>query len=152
MRGALILALLWAAPSFAQDFVPKVDPAQTDQCFADTESGITAPDCVGAAASTCMEQVGGFSTQGMSACVDAETALWDGFLNTQYKARMAALTKSQKAALQSAQRAWIAYRDADCGLQYEMFSDGTIRSNIYAGCMLNYTSARALMLRDLGSY
>jgi uncharacterized protein YecT (DUF1311 family) len=53
--------------------------------------------------------------------------------------------------LRGAQRAWITFRDADCGLQYQMFIDGTIRSNIYTGCMLNFTAARALFLRDLGA-
>lgn len=152
MKTALILGALWAAPCAAQDFIPKVDIAQTTQCFANTEVGMTTADCIGAAASTCMEQAGGFSTQAMSACVDAETAQWDGFLNAEYKARMATITQDQKAALQTAQRAWIAYRDADCGLQYQMFSDGSIGTNILSGCRLGYTSARALMLRDLGSY
>jgi uncharacterized protein YecT (DUF1311 family) len=151
MKGAFALALLCATPASAQDFVAVVDPAVTATCFAQTENGETAPKCVGAAANICMEQPGGYSTQGMSACMDAETAVWDGYLNAEYRARMAQLTKDQKQALRGAQRAWITFRDADCGLQYQMFIDGTIRSNIYTGCMLNFTAARALFLRDLGA-
>ncbi len=149
MKLALVLALIGSAAQ-AQEFVPKVNAAQVDSCFATAlREGMDA-SCIGAASGICMEQPGGFTTQGMSQCTSAETEVWDGYLNRAYKARMAEITPDQKTALREAQRAWIAFRDADCGLQYQMFIDGTMRSNIYTGCMLDMTARRALALRDLG--
>jgi uncharacterized protein YecT (DUF1311 family) len=144
-----IFALL-AGAAQAQDFAPVVNPAAVEGCFYQAlRDGATA-DCIGSAAGVCMEQPGGYTTMGSSECVNAETQVWDGYLNRAYKARMASITADQKTALRTAQRAWIAFRDADCALQYQMFIDGSIRSNIYTGCMLDMTARRALALRDLG--
>ncbi len=150
MKRILMVALIGSGPALAQDFVPAVDADQVQACFAQAFRDGVDTDCIGAAAGLCMEQPGGFSTQGMSQCTSAETEVWDGFLNREYKARMAEITSDQKTALRGAQRAWIAFRDADCGLQYQMFIEGTMRSNIYTGCMLDMTARRALVLRDLG--
>jgi uncharacterized protein YecT (DUF1311 family) len=150
IRLLLVLACC-ATTAQAQSGTAAVDAGQVAACFADTPRGVTAPQCLAAAAQACMQQPGGFSTIGMSACTEAETAIWDGYLNAHYKARMAQLTQDQRTALRDAQRAWIAFRDADCGLQYQMFIEGTLRSNVYTGCMLSYTAARAMFLRDLGA-
>ncbi len=149
MKLALVLAVIGSAAQ-AQGFVPVVSAAQVESCFASAFRDGLESSCIGAAAGICMEQPGGFTTQGMSQCTSAETEVWDGYLNREYKARMAEITPDQRTALRDAQRAWIAFRDADCGLQYQMFIDGSIRSNIYTGCMLEMTARRALALRDLG--
>lgn len=141
---------LFASAAHAQEFVPQVNRAQIDACFETAFRDGADASCVSVASSVCMEQPGGYSTQGMSACTSAETDVWDSYLNREYKARMATITADQKTALRDAQRAWIAFRDADCGLQYQMFIDGSIRSNIFTGCMLDMTARRALALRDLG--
>ena len=148
MKLALAFAVIGGVAQ-AQEFVPQVNPAQVGACFMQAFRDGADASCIGAASGTCMEQPGGYSTQGMSACTSAETELWDGYLNREYKARMAEITPDQKTALRDAQRAWIAFRDADCGLQYQMCIDGTMRSNIYTGCMLDMTARRALALRDL---
>lgn len=145
---ALATALPGAKSALAQDFLPATDPAQIAACFATAAQGDDA--CVGEAASQCMNQPGGETTPGTAACLAAEADRWDGHLNAEYKARMAELTPDQKTALREAQRAWIAFRDADCGLQYQIFVDGTIRSVVYSSCMLTMTAERALALRDLG--
>lgn len=149
MKLALALAVVGSVAQ-AQEFVPQVNAAQVDACFAQALRDGADAGCIGVAAGGCMERDGGYSTQGMSACANAETVLWDGYLNREYKARMAEITPDQQTALRDAQRAWIAFRDADCGLQYQMFIQGTIRSNVYTGCMLDMTARRALSLRDLG--
>lgn len=150
MKWILILALTGGVAQ-AQDFVPEVNPATVEVCFAQALQSPDDASCIGAAASPCMDQPLGSTTQGISQCLGAETDIWDGLLNRAYKARMAEITTNQKTALRDAQRAWIAFRDADCGLQYQMFIDGTIRSNIHAGCLLDMTARRALALRDLGN-
>lgn len=40
-----------------------------------------------------------------------------------------------KASLVKAQRAWVAFRDADCVAVYENYSGGSIRNVAYFGCM-----------------
>ncbi|WP_323007590.1 lysozyme inhibitor LprI family protein [Pseudorhodobacter sp.] len=149
MKLVMIFTLL-AGAAQAQVFVPVVNPAQVDACFTQALRNDTDASCIGAASGVCMEQPYGYTTQAISQCTDAETVVWDGFLNREYKARMAQITPDQKTALRAAQRAWIAFRDADCQLQYQMFIDGSMRSNIYTGCMLDKTAQRALVLRDLG--
>lgn len=151
MMRVLFALAFCATAAHAQSGTAEVDAGVTAACFASAPRGATDPQCLGVAAQACMQQPGGFSTLGMSACTEAETALWDGYLNAEYKARMAQVTQDQKTALRDAQRAWIAFRDADCRLQYQMFIEGTLRSNVYTGCMLSHTATRALALRDLGA-
>lgn len=148
-RSFLILALMalgTAAP--AQEFAAKVDVKAVNACFAGTASFETSPPCVGAQAEICMRAPGGSTTQGIVACASAETAAWDAILNTQYQARMSAAAPNVKAALRTAQRAWIVYRDAECALHYEKYAEGTIRSTYYAACMQAEISERAFELRD----
>ncbi len=168
MIRALCLCLL-AAPAAAQTTgfaatVPTavVDPASVKACLAD--GGGPEAGCIGAAAELCMERTeGGFSTAGMSECTGAETGVWDRLLNETYRSLRADLDGAdardkpsggqgidRSDALRDAQRAWIAYRDAECRLRWAQFQDGTIRSTIAAGCHLDFTARRAFELRDMG--
>jgi uncharacterized protein YecT (DUF1311 family) len=52
-------------------------------------------------------------------------------------------------ALRDAQRAWIAFRDADCAARYAMWQDGTIRTIVGANCHLTMTAQRTIELRDM---
>lgn len=64
----------------------------------------------------CREKPENDNTPGILRCGDAEIKFQDARLNKAYKADMADLKDSPaaKAALLKAQRAWIAFRDADC--------------------------------------
>lgn len=159
MIRALCLCLL-AAPAAAQT---SVDAAAVKACF----SNGTGPgaDCIGAASELCMERTeGGFSTLGMAECVAAETGVWDRLLNETYQILRADLDEAdaqaggragdqgvdRSDALRDAQRAWIAYRDAECLLRWAQFQDGTIRTTVAAACHLDFTARRAFELRDMG--
>lgn len=101
-------------------------------------------DCIGAASTVCMEsEDGGFSTIGMVTCTARETDWWDSQLNTQYAGLRESLAPDLFSTLQAAQRAWIDYRDKACGFEYDLWGEGSIRSVIHAGCMLDLTAARA---------
>ena len=51
--------------------------------------------------------------------------------------------------LRDAQRAWIAFRDADCGLVYAIWAGGSIRIIVAGNCHLDKTARRSIELRDM---
>ncbi|WP_170478941.1 lysozyme inhibitor LprI family protein [Ruegeria arenilitoris] len=150
IRSAIILSLLPTVVSAQQAFV---DKGYVQQCSSQELVGNSLPECVGQAANLCQTVPGQSTTLGITECIQEETLIWDAFLNEQYQLRRAELAQESAELaneLREAQRAWISFRDAECGLQYSLWSGGTIRSIVYAGCVLNETAERALELRDLG--
>lgn len=146
-----LLPLTAAYPAAAQDL--SVDPDTVHACLKDA-TGVL-PDCIGDAAKACQSQPGGETTPGISACLQGEAQVWDDLLNAQYKgarARMLAQGGTDLAdQLLEAQRAWIAFRDADCGLTYAVWGAGSTRTVMASDCYLHKTAQRALELRDLGN-
>lgn len=93
------------------------------------------------------------STIDVTACINARTAIWDQRLNQAYKVLTVMLaeepsTKNRVAPLQSAQRAWLKYRDANCA--YYNAQEGTIRSVEVSDCMQRMTQDRAIELQAEG--
>jgi uncharacterized protein YecT (DUF1311 family) len=152
MKHLMIAALLAVAgnPALAD---PTVDPATVRACFDGAKD--THPDCIGDAANACQSQPDGDTTLGISSCLQGEAQVWDDILNAQYKGVRADLLEQGGTPLADqlldAQRAWIAFRDADCGLVYSVWADGSIRTVMASSCYLDKTAQRALELRDLGS-
>lgn len=153
-RGLCALFLsLFAVPAMAQDL--RFDPGLVEACFRDAPG--PGAECIGTASSQCQAQnVGGYSTAGMANCTAQETAAWDDLLNREYRALRADLDRrddgvgmDRSDALRDAQRAWIAYRDAECTLQWARYQEGTIRTLIAGGCQLDFTAGRTLELRDM---
>lgn len=54
-----------------------------------------------------------------------------------------------KAALVKAQRAWVAFRDADCDAVYENYAGGSVRNAVYFHCMEKHIRQRTAALRNL---
>ncbi|SFJ29436.1 lysozyme inhibitor LprI family protein [Jannaschia pohangensis] len=152
MIRAAILILL-ATPVTAQEIV--FDPALVTQCYTNGEG--TEPDCIGAASGLCQKRTeGGYSTLGMADCTNRETEEWDRLLNEEYGLLRDQLDEiddgtgiDRSDALRDAQRAWIAYRDAECGLRYALWQGGTIRTTIGTACHLGFTAKRTLELRGM---
>ncbi|MGZ8370207.1 MAG: lysozyme inhibitor LprI family protein [Caulobacteraceae bacterium] len=123
------LAGLIAAPALAA-----VDPAKVEARYTK-------------AFSACMNAPGGESTAGMIQCIGAELAIQDARLNAAYKRVMAGLNTRQKTKLQAAQRAWLAFRDADCESKTD--EDWGTLSRITANdCMLSRTVERTIELEN----
>ena len=98
----------------------------------------------------CLAQPDNQSTAGTVNCVGDELEIQDKRLNAAYRDAMSRMTTSrQKAALQKAQRAWIAYRDADCDSQTDP-DWGTISRITAANCRLDHTYTRADDLETYG--
>ena len=151
------VAAAWSAPVMAQSLL--VDAGAVRACFAATPLGTVAVTCMGQAAGACQNVGQGSTTIGAVECIQAETAVWDAILNEEYRATRAQLRDedargfaeglSREITLRDAQRAWIAFRDADCTAQFAQWQDGTIRSIVAANCGLTRTAQRALELRDM---
>jgi uncharacterized protein YecT (DUF1311 family) len=120
LLSCVVLTLLWLAlpvPARAAD-----DPAETACHNKDTTVAIM--DCLGGLAGK-----------------------WDKRLNAAYQAALkASESPARKDALIGAERAWLAYRKANCGW-YDA-QEGTIREVAGAQCMLDMTRGRAVELED----
>ncbi|WP_297776237.1 lysozyme inhibitor LprI family protein [uncultured Roseovarius sp.] len=150
MRLALVLMVI-AGAALGQDAV--VDETIVKACHAEAGPGEDQPSCVGAAARMCQAQPGGDTTLGTTECLMAETAVWTDLMHAAYAAQVEALDEGERnleAQLAVAQDAWNAYREAECGLRYGYWIDGSIRTIIAAACHLEKTAARTQELRSLG--
>ncbi len=96
----------------------------------------------------CLAAPSGQSTAGMVGCIGTELKAQDTRLNRAYQDAMKRMTlPRQKTALQKAQRAWIAFRDADCAAHLDA-DWGTIAQVEAASCRLDHTARRADMLQE----
>ena len=95
----------------------------------------------------CLAAPSGQSTMGQGFCITAETTLQDAALNAAYQKSMGQLAAPQQATLVTAERAWIAFRDADCAAQGNQ-GLGTLQGTLQAQCVLNRTIIRTIELDD----
>lgn len=157
---AALAVLVLAAPANAQDTTFTTQDAELmTACVepvlermrqnSDSEGATTAlVDCIGVASGACMEAPGGASNAAMDSCLMREIDWWDSQLNVHYTSLIDQIDEESAAALQQAQRSWIAWRDDSCEFEYTYWRDGTIRSIYYQSCMLNETAHRAITLQD----
>jgi len=148
-----VLAVIGATAAQAQ----QVDRSAVQACYSGAAIGDTTPACLGQASNACQIQ-GHTTTQGIVQCIQAETQAWDALLNTEYKALRADLGNRNTTVsgnqldlneqLLTAQRAWIAYRDAECSFAYARWQDGSIRSVVHANCLMVMTARRTIELRQ----
>ncbi|TCP11261.1 uncharacterized protein YecT (DUF1311 family) [Crenobacter luteus] len=96
----------------------------------------------------CMERAGGV-TQAMIECIGEELDRQDARLNRVYRERLSELVPARRALLQSVQRQWLRYRDANCGFYYDP-DGGSIARVLAADCRLRMTAERADELDALG--
>lgn len=88
----------------------------------------------------------GSTTRDVEQCLAADLDRADAELNRYYAAATKRLTEQQDtvalAKLRTAERVWIAYRDAECNAVYESWGQGTIRGAMNLGCLIALTEAR----------
>jgi len=88
------------------------------------------------------------STLDMIDCAGRENDRWDARLNRALQARMTSFNDRQRGALKRAQRAWMAFRDADCAA-FEDDDWGTISKIDASQCILRRTVERTIELEAL---
>ena len=95
LRAAVVIASLFLAfPLHAQTDAPDQHPIEAEL-------------------SRCMETAEGMSTHGMRQCLGNATEAWDKELNRIWGELMRELPAPAKDSLRTAQRKWIAFRDAE---------------------------------------
>jgi uncharacterized protein YecT (DUF1311 family) len=139
-------------------------PAATEACLAEMTDTQDPTTCIGSSANNCMETTeGGWSTYGMSQCLDRELQYWDARLNAAYKtvratrkatdkemADLGSAAPSQGDALKNMQRAWIAYRDATCDYERSLWGGSTGGGPATVSCLMYMTAEQALYLEADG--
>jgi len=84
------------------------------------------------------------STMAIVSCWGRQTERADARLNTAYRDARARVSAAQARSLQTAQRAWIAFRDANC--RAYAAGEGTVTRIETAQCMFQTTATRAAEL------
>jgi len=101
--------------------------------------------------SSCMDQAGGVTVE-MLGCIGEELSTQDARLNGAYQKKLRSqLSSDRKKALQSAQRLWIQYRDANCDFYHDP-EGGTLHRVMAADCVLRETAERAKELEGLAEF
>ena len=90
-----------------------------------------------------------YSTSGMNISVDELTNPYDKLMNKYYNKLMKLLKPEDKKVLITAQKAWLAFRDAELNLigtmtEEEYSGGGTIQSNIRVGSYSTLVSERTI--------
>ena len=126
--GLLVLALLVASPG--QTRAAEVTAAATSPAF-----------------SACMDRSGGV-TVAMRDCYAAETQQQDRRLNTVYRQITRDIEAPARTKLLRAQRAWLAYRKAECELAMTPHEGGTLALVTGDDCWLRLTAERVRQLEQ----
>ena len=129
-----------------------VDAASIHACFANTARNAVQPACVGEAANACQTLEHGSSRVGIINCVEMELEVWDIIAMEELQSICTHFGENAQEFLLHlglAQKAWIAYRDAECAMRYEHSLGGSIRPISAVACRLNLTARRAFDLRRL---
>ena len=83
----------------------------------------------------------------MMSCVQEESARLDKELNANYRKLTATLTPERKRALVKAQRAWLAFRDANCAFYFDP-DGGSMAALLARDCNMKALAARNAELID----
>lgn len=89
------------------------------------------------------------TSQDSAVCAHQDHVKADARLNDAYRAALNRLNADAKAALVTAQRDWIKYRDADCEVQDRIFQNGTMRDAIVESCLKELTEQRTRELEQI---
>lgn len=152
-------ALILALPATAAEHELETFQPVLTQCYEAAATPDAKRACIGKMWDACQTTPDGGTTIGMSFCALAERDVWDGYLNAEYRATMDAMRRMDAADgpefatradfLRDAQRAWIAFRDAECGLAYAIWGSGSMRQIAGAACLRDLTAERTIELIEI---
>jgi uncharacterized protein YecT (DUF1311 family) len=84
----------------------------------------------------------------MNRCAGEELRRNDAQLNVAYSRLLKKLDPNRRAKLQKAERAWVAFRDAQCDYEGSESEGGSIQPLEIAACKTELTKARIAQLRE----
>ena len=163
----LLAITLFATPAVALDSEYQWMLDDLRGCYEATDTFVGKHACGASLLETCQNTLdGGWSNLGTTACIQFESEAWDVLLNEEYRKTidwLAGLDQEDMEyypeyairveVLKKAQRAWIAYRDAECYSAYSIWGAGSMRHSIGAACILGETAERTIELWAIrGSY
>ncbi|MFQ5623497.1 MAG: lysozyme inhibitor LprI family protein [Paracoccaceae bacterium] len=136
------------------------DPTIVAQCLATV--GADPAACIGRMTEHCQQtNPGGETMLGSRLCVIEEWHVWNGMLNDAYQRLMfssqrddaadgdwAKNLKPRAAALMESQRAWTAFRDAECTYVIAKWGTGSVRAIAGSACQRDLTARRFFVLQD----
>lgn len=103
---------------------------------------------VSAAFRRCM--AGAVANVGQGYCLDGELQRQKANLNAAYNERLRGADPAFRARVEKAQRAWVAFRDAECDAQTLHGGSGAATS--YLTCMVRLTANRAVEMERYGAF
>lgn len=162
-----VMAVIVPVAALAEDEIPFAlwAPLETLRgCLSIEEGGFDGDrGCLGVVTALCEADLGAeTNVLDVVQCVQLEHETWDILLNEEYRATRAFAAKADVAtagasphfanfagSLTVAQRAWIAYRDAECGLAYARWGAGSQRQVAGVRCKMALTAERTIELKWL---
>ena len=96
----------------------------------------------------CRLAAGGVTAR-LRACDAAELTRRDAELNRTYAELLRALPPARRERLRAAERAWVAFRDAECAFRASATEGGTATPLVAGACLLELTGERVDRLRTL---
>lgn len=106
--------------------------------------------CIWQYANACMEtREDGYSTVGMIGCISEERDAWTSRMDASRQRLEVSLDPDVTEALIASQAAWESYLQADCMVEPEFYSGGSMAGLAYTSCALDLTAERALRLKLL---
>lgn len=84
----------------------------------------------------------------MNRCAGEELRRTDAQLNVAYGRLLKKLDANRRAKLQKAERAWVAFRDAQCDYEGSESEGGSIQPLEVAACKTELTNARIAQLKE----
>ena len=85
----------------------------------------------------------------LTECADRQYREADAALNSAYRPLLAALDDPHRERLTAAQRAWIAFRDAECRLAASVALGGSMEPQLELACRKDMTEARVKELASI---
>ncbi|MEM7544202.1 MAG: lysozyme inhibitor LprI family protein [Pseudomonadota bacterium] len=147
----LLIPVLLAPPAATADDQTELI-AKIDGCIGRISSPADHADlCMGVHVDPCTRAEGGDTTQAMVACINTEITAWETVMERELANLRTRLDDEQTGVLHAAQRAWVAFRTADCEFPH-VFVRGTLSQPWAADCIMQHTARRALELRSFIDY
>ena len=151
--AVLVGAGLCAAPAA----MANEDTEELAACLGAAPDAAAAAACIGRISEPCVARPEAATTVGIAACLAREHAAWDALLNAFWPPLIAEAREVDEAnsptpegveraapSLRAAQRAWLAFRDAECAHAAARSGGGSIRVIEAAECLRTLTARRVI--------
>ncbi len=128
---------------------PAADPgdvAAVTACVTSATDRTQLAACTTVVSGPCLDQPGGDTTLGASACQMRSASAWQGALDGAYQSLLTSQSPGQIRALRVSQGAWIKWREAGCAYEASAWEGGSLAKIVMADCLAETTATRAVSL------